>query len=55
MIDTFRKLFSLFDAFFSQPCNYALNVFNLSPDLVDLAARIFEARHKVQFPALSEA
>ena len=30
-------------------------VFDLSPDLIEHAARIFEARHKVRFPALSEA
>ena len=29
--------------------------FDLSPDLIEHAARIFEARHKVRFPALSEA
>ena len=28
--------------------------FDLSPDLIEHAARIFEARHKVRFPALSE-
>lgn len=33
----------------------ANRVFDLSPDLIEHAARIFEARHGVWFPALSEA